>query len=89
MFIIYSKPNCAYCVQAKNLLKSKGLEYLELMLDLGQPKQPDTEYVFLRDLEKLLPGVSSVPQIFERLGGAVPATKHIGGLKELRTRLET
>ena len=87
MFIVYSKENCPYCVQSKALLKSKGLEYIELMLDLGQPKKADTEYVFLKDLEKLLPGVSSVPQIFERLGGAAPATQHIGGFKELREYL--
>ena len=87
MFIVYSKENCPYCVQSKALLKSKGLEYIELMLDLGQPKKPDTEYVLLKDLEKLLPEVSSVPQIFERLGGAAPATQHIGGFKELREYL--
>ena len=87
MFIVYSKENCPYCVQSKALLKSKGLEYLELMLDLGQAKKADIEYVFLKDLEKLLPGVSSVPQIFERLGGAAPATQHIGGFKELREYL--
>ena len=87
MFIVYSKEKCPYCVQSKALLKSKGLEYIELMLDLGQTKKADTEYVFLKDLEKLLPGVSSVPQIFERLGGATPATQHIGGFKELREYL--
>lgn len=87
MFIVYSKENCPYCVQSKALLNSKGLEYIELMLDLGQAKKADTEYIFLKDLEKLLPGVSSVPQIFERLGGAAPATQHIGGFKELREYL--
>lgn len=87
MFIVYSKENCPYCVQSKALLKSKGLEYVELMLDLGQPKKADMEYVLLKDLEKLLPKVSSVPQIFERLGGAAPALQHIGGFKELREYL--
>lgn len=87
MFIVYSKENCPYCVQSKALLKSKDLEYVELMIDLGQPHKPDTEYVFLRDLEKLLPSVQSVPQIFERLGGAAPALKHIGGFRELKEYL--
>lgn len=87
MFIIYSKPNCTFCNQAKALLKSKGLDYLELMLDLGQARLPDTEYVLLHDLEKLLPGVKTVPQIFERLGGGAPATHHIGGFAELKTYL--
>ena len=57
------------------------------MIDLGQPREPNTEYVFLRDLEQLLPGVKTVPQIFERLGGAAPCTKHIGGFAELKTHL--
>jgi glutaredoxin len=87
MFIVYSKPNCTYCTQSKALLHSKGLEYVEIMLDLGQPHIPDTEYVPLSDLEKLLPGVKSVPQIFERLGGAAPCTKHIGGFAELKIHL--
>ena len=84
MFIVYSKPNCTYCTQSKALLKSKGLDYLEIMLDLGQPHIPDKEYVFLRDLEKLLPGVKTVPQIFERVN---EEARYIGGFAELKTHL--
>ena len=28
---IYSKPNCTYCVKAKNLVKTLGFEYTEKM----------------------------------------------------------
>jgi glutaredoxin len=87
MFIVYSKPNCTYCNQAKALLTSKGLEYLELMLDLGQARQEGVNYVPMEQLEDLVPGVRTVPQIFERLGGAAPATKHIGGFQELKSYL--
>lgn len=87
MFIVYSKPNCPYCVQSKSLLDSKGLEYLELELDLGQAQQEGTNYVPMSQLEELVPGVRTVPQIFERLGGAAPATKHIGGFTELKKYL--
>lgn len=88
MFIVYSKPVCSYCEQAKALLASKNLEYLELVLDLGQKKDPDKNYVFLKDLEALLPGVRTVPQIFERLGDAAPTLKYIGGFAELKQYLK-
>ena len=88
MFIVYSKPNCPYCVQAKNLLKFNNLEYSEFMLDLGQKKEADTNYVLLKELEAILPGVKSVPQIFERLGNAAPTSKYIGGFAELREYLK-
>lgn len=61
---------------------------MELILDLGQKKDENFKYVLLKELEALLPGVKSVPQIFERLGGAAPATKHIGGFAELREYLK-
>lgn len=33
MITVYSKNNCPFCVQAKNLLKLKGLEYQEVKID--------------------------------------------------------
>lgn len=89
MYIIYSKPGCTYCSQAKALLDAKGIEYLELMLDLGQPHEEGINYVPFEQLDELVPGVRTVPQIFERLGGAAPATKHIGGFAELKKHLAT
>lgn len=62
-FTIYTKANCPNCVSAKQLLKSKGLEYSEVDLD---------------DLEKraafcqAYPDVRLMPQIFingQRVGG--------------------
>ena len=90
MFVVYSKPNCPYCVQAKGLLKFHDKEYRELILDLGQKKDVNFNYVLLKDLEELLPGVRTVPQIFETTytSVAAPTTKHIGGFAELREYLK-
>ena len=33
MITVYSKNNCAFCTQAKNLLKSKGIDYTEVKID--------------------------------------------------------
>ena len=39
--IIYSKPNCTYCVKAKNLVKTLGFEYEEKMFgkDFTSPEE--------------------------------------------------
>jgi glutaredoxin len=33
MVTVYSKNNCPFCVQAKNLLKLKGVDYTEVKID--------------------------------------------------------
>jgi glutaredoxin 3 len=33
MVTVYSKNNCPYCVQAKNLLELKGINYEEVKID--------------------------------------------------------
>jgi glutaredoxin 3 len=33
MITVYSKNNCPYCVQAKNLLTSKGVTFQEVKID--------------------------------------------------------
>jgi glutaredoxin len=37
---IYSKPNCTQCTMAKNIMKSKGIQYSEVEFDVGQPQVP-------------------------------------------------
>lgn len=61
---IYTKSACPNCVSAKQLLKSKGLEYDELNLE--------THPEFLKLLQKHAPDVRQMPQIFidgQRVGG--------------------
>jgi glutaredoxin 3 len=73
--IIYTKANCPNCVSAKQLLKSKGLEYEEMDFD-----DEDVRTVFTR----LYPDARQMPQIFidkQRVGGLAglqAALKQVG-----------
>ena len=69
--IVWSKDQCPYCVQAKALLESRGIEYEERNINNGWDKD---------DLLTAVPGARTVPQIFldEEL---------VGGFNELRKRL--
>ena len=60
---MYTKRVCPFCDQAKNLLKSKGLEWTEASME-----DPAIRESFMADY----PTVRTVPQIFingERIGG--------------------
>ena len=61
---IYTKSNCVNCVSAKQLLKSKGLEYTERDLTNDPVKQAE--------LFAAYPEARQMPQIFidgQRVGG--------------------
>lgn len=66
--IVWSKPNCPQCDQAKALLNSKNVQYEERKIGESWTKEALLEAV---------PTARSVPQIF--LNG-----KHIGGVNELK-----
>lgn len=60
---VYTKSNCPNCVTAKQLLKSKGLEYAEVDVEKGNT---------LEALIALHPEVRQMPVIFingQRVGG--------------------
>ena len=65
---IYSTAVCPYCVAAKNLLKSKGLEWTEVRIDTD-PGQRDA--MLARS-----GGRRTVPQIFVN-------DQHVGGFDDL------
>lgn len=69
--IVWSKNQCPYCVQAKALLESRGIEYEERNINDGWDRE---------DLLAAVPGARSVPQIFLD-------DELVGGFTELRTRL--
>ena len=60
---IYTKSNCPNCVTAKQLLKSKGLDYEMIDADF----EP-----YMQDLLRRYPEARQMPQIFingQRVGG--------------------
>jgi glutaredoxin 3 len=65
--LIYSSAICPYCLAAKNFLKSKGLDYREVRIDLDAAARRD-----MLDKAKR----TSVPQIF--VNGA-----HVGGFDDM------
>lgn len=65
MIVIYTQDNCPACVAAKKLITGAFVE-----LNLNDPANK-------KALFEKLPGVRSVPQIFDN-------DTHIGGLEEFR-----
>ena len=55
MLTVYSKNNCPFCVQAKNLLQLKGIEYEEIKID----EVPEAREFVLSE------GHRTVPQIYK------------------------
>ena len=68
---MYTTAICPYCLQAKALLKQKGIEFEEKKIGDGYTKE---------DLLEAVPNARTVPQIF--LDGQL-----IGGFTELKTKL--
>jgi glutaredoxin len=81
MFIVYSKPSCPFCDQAKALLTQKGLTYTAINIDVGQPKLDGEQYISRDDIMAKYPVLRTVPFI---LNGDVK----IGGYVELRSYLQ-
>lgn len=69
---IWSKYNCTFCDQAKNLLEASNIAYEERKIGDGYTRE---------DLLEAVPTARSVPQIF--IDG-----KYIGGFTELRSHLQ-
>lgn len=69
--IVWSKDQCTYCVQAKALLKARGIDYEErnIMQDWTREQ-----------LLEAVPTARTLPQIFLD-------NEYVGGFTELRQRL--
>ena len=71
--IVWSNVGCSYCEQAKNLLKSKNIEFEERNIAHGTWT--------VQQLQEAVPGARTVPQI-------LVDEKHIGGFQELKTLID-
>ena len=69
--IVWSKDQCPYCDQAKNVLKMKGIEFEERNVSKDWTRE---------QLLEAVPTARSVPQIFLD-------EEYVGGFQELRQRL--
>jgi glutaredoxin len=67
--VVWSKDHCPYCVNAKNLLDSKGIKYEERNISHGEWTR--------EQLLEAVPNARTVPQIF--IDGVL-----IGGYDQLR-----
>lgn len=81
--IVYSKPNCGACEQAKHLLKRAGVSFVVVNLDVGQDKSSAETYISRDNLLAMFPGARTMPQIVTEDG-----TK-IGSIAELSKYLMT
>ena len=66
--IIYTKKNCPYCVQAKNLLNYKNVQFEEINIE--------TKPELAKEIIMKSSGQKTVPSIFIN-------AKHIGGCDDL------
>jgi glutaredoxin len=69
--IIWSKSQCTYCDQAKQLLNLRGIDYEERRIGDGWTRE---------DLIESVPQARTVPQIFLD-------EEYVGGFTELKQRL--
>ena len=69
--IVWSKDNCPFCDQAKNLLKMKGIEFEERNVMKDWTKE---------QLLEAVPTARTLPQIFLD-------EEYIGGFNDLKSRL--
>ncbi len=70
--VVWSKDDCPHCTQAKSMLESKRIKFIEKKIGRDVTRE---------ELLEAVPNARTVPQIF--LYG-----KHIGGLQQLKKYFE-
>ena len=74
---IYTKDNCTFCVQAKTLMKIRGIEWEELNMQ----KVPAMRDELMEKCEKINILPRTVPQIWLD-------DSYVGGFQELKNKLD-
>ena len=74
---IYTKDNCTFCVQAKTLMKIRGIEWEELNMQ----KVPAMRAELMEKCEAINVIPRTVPQIWID-------DEYIGGFQELKNKLD-
>ena len=72
MIEVYTRPSCPRCVEMKGLLRKRGIEFVECVLDFDVPTS---------EVKTKFPGIGSLPIL--SVGGHA-----IGGLEELENLIE-
>ena len=75
MFTVYTKDNCTFCDQAKQLLTSKGIPYVAKHLGIDITRE---------ELLQRIPNARTMPQIIK---SDATTSVHIGGFAELKKYL--
>lgn len=70
-FVIYTKSNCAHCVNAKKLMEVKGYDYSEIVIG---------EDITMEEFKERYPDVRTVPLIFSKDG-------RVGGFSDLKIHI--
>ena len=70
--VVWSKDSCSFCVQAKGLLKQRGIEFEERNINQDWTRE---------QLLEAVPDARTLPQIFLD-------DKLVGGFNELRKHLQ-
>ena len=67
MLTVYSKNNCPYCVRAKQLLESKGVEYTEVNIEKDTQSRQMLVDKGLRSVPQIFHGYELIPGGFDGL----------------------
>lgn len=79
-FVIYGKPNCQYCMMAKELLQMRGQPFNYLTLD----EDYSLDHLVSMVVERNEPAPRSFPQILVQKGEGSDF-EYVGGFDQLRS----